>query len=462
MPEKSLNEIPRALREQYEKGVAAFQRQNYDYAITFFSQVLLKEPGFYDCRQALRATQFKKTGGTSSFFKKMIGGVNPMLGKGQLALRKNPLEALQIAEQILNGDPNSNSAHKLMADAALAADLPRTAILSLEIVAKNSPDDADTSLELAEAYSRVGQIDKAEAIYNELAQTRANDPKFSEILKNFHAHKTMAEGGYNNLAGGQGSYRDILKDKQEAVALEQENRQFKDEDVSEKLLREYQERLLAEPGNSRLMRNIAELYTQRGEFDRAIEFYQRITSMEGGNDPSLQKAITSVELKKLDAIMSELNPDSPDYGQQVEELKRQRETFMLEECKKRVDQYPNDLQLRFELGEQYFKAGRIGEAIQEFQKTQSNPHRRVQSLSYLGRCFAARNMFDLAARTLQNALKEKLAFDDEKKELIYSLGAVLEKMGKRDEAIEQFKQIYEVDIGYKDVAAKVDAFYAAG
>ena len=46
------------------------------------------------------------------------------------------------------------------------------------------------------------------------------------------------------------------------------------------------------------------------------------------------------------------------------------------------------------------------------------------------------------------------------KDLIYELGSVLEQMGQRDEAIEQFKLIYERDSGYKDVAAKVDAYYA--
>jgi hypothetical protein len=69
-------------------------------------------------------------------------------------------------------------------------------------------------------------------------------------------------------------------------------------------------------------------------------------------------------------------------------------------------------------------------------------------------------MNDLAARTLQNAIKEKVIFDEEKKDLIYSLGCVLEKMGKKEEAIDQFKLIYETDIGYKDVAAKVDAYYS--
>ena len=69
-------------------------------------------------------------------------------------------------------------------------------------------------------------------------------------------------------------------------------------------------------------------------------------------------------------------------------------------------------------------------------------------------------MNDLAARRLQEALKEKPVFDEEKKDLVYQLGCVLEKMGKKEEAIEQFKQIYELDIGYKDVAAKVDNYYS--
>ena len=105
---------------------------------------------------------------------------------------------------------------------------------------------------------------------------------------------------------------------------------------------------------------------------------------------------------------------------------------------------------------------RVGgtEAIKEFQRAQNNPHRRISAMSHLGQCFAKRGMNDLAARRFQEAIKEKLVFDDEKKDLIYNLGSVLEKMGKAEEAIEQFKLIYEVDISYRDVGAKVDAYYA--
>jgi len=85
----------------------------------------------------------------------------------------------------------------------------------------------------------------------------------------------------------------------------------------------------------------------------------------------------------------------------------------------------------------------------------------MQSISYLAKCFAARGMNELAARKLQEALKEKLSFDDEKKELTYMLGTIFEKMDKKAEAMEQFMAIYEVDIGYKDVEKKVNEHYAS-
>jgi len=108
----------------------------------------------------------------------------------------------------------------------------------------------------------------------------------------------------------------------------------------------------------------------------------------------------------------------------------------------------------------YFQAGKTTEAVGEFQKAQQNPHKRIAAMNYLAQCFALRNMNDSAVRTLQNAIKEKPVFDEEKKELTYNLGCVFEKMGKKAEAIEQFLIIYETDINYRDVGAKVDAHYA--
>jgi tetratricopeptide (TPR) repeat protein len=452
------------LREQYEKGKTAFDRHNYDYAIAIFNQVLEQEPAFYDCREALRASQFKKSGGRGNIFKKMWSGAGaqPLLARGQLALMKEPVDALKIAEQILNSDPNSAAAHKLLGEAAMLADLPKTAILSLEIVVKNSPKDEESKKNLARAYSAAGQGDKAEIIFAEFMRLHPGDLQLDQELKDISAKKTLTEGGYEALSDGSGSYRDILKDKDQAVAMEQEGRQVKTGDLTKKEIARYEAQLAREPKNLKLLRNVAELYEQQKDFDNALEAYQRIIAQEGDTDASLQKVISDTTVKKFNHAIAQLDPQAPGSAEKIKQLEGERDTFLLADCERRAEKYPNDLIIRFELGKLYFETGKISEAIKEFQKAQNNPNKHLQSLSYLGQCFALRGMNDMAARSLQNAIKEKLAFDDEKKEMIYSLGGVLDKMGKKEEAMDQYKQIYEVDSGYKDVAKKVEDYYSGG
>lgn len=461
MPEKTLNEIPRDLRELFQKGATAIQRQNYDYAIAIFQQVLQREPAFLECRQSLRAAQIKKTGGSTGFFKKVLGGASssPLVAKAQMA-KSRPLEAMAIAEQILEGDPQSSAGNRILAESAAAAGLPKTACFAYEILLKSSPRDYDLGMAYGEALAASGQVTKAEAHYVELMRNFPAKGEIAAALKNLSARKTLNEGGYEALSSGTGSYRDILKNKDEAVKLEQEARVVKADDVTGNLLGEYEARLVAEPRNMKLVRNIAELHAQKKDYEKAIEYYERIRSSEMGNDPSLEKAISDTQLKRLDHNIAQLDAANPDHAAQIAQLKSERTTFQLEEVKRRSERYPTDLQIKFELGQLYYAAGKFNEAMAEFQKAQSNPQRRLQAMAYFGQCLAAKGMNDMAARKIQEALKEKPSFDDEKKELLYMLGCVLEKMGKKEEAIEPFKQIYENDMGYKDVSAKVDAYYA--
>ncbi len=311
-----------------------------------------------------------------------------------------------------------------------------------------------------EALSASGQVAKAEFTYTELMRAYPHKGEIAAALKNLSARKTLKEGGYDALAGGTGSYRDILRNKEEAVQLEQQNRSVKTDDVVERLIVDNEARMAIEPRDLKLVRSTAELYVQKKQFDKALEYYERIRASEAGADPSLEKAIAETTLRKYDHALAQLDLAIPEQAAQAEQLGKERAIFQLEDCRKRAERYPTDLQIKFELGQLYFQAGKFNEALAEFQKALANPQRRLQAMAYLGQCFAAKGMNDMAARRLQEALREKPGFDEEKKELIYLLGCVLEKMGKKDEAIELFKQIYEVDIGYKDVAMKVDAYYA--
>jgi tetratricopeptide (TPR) repeat protein len=464
MAEKKLNELPPDLRRLYTKAAEAAQRDNFDYATTLFCQVLEREPALFECRKALREAQARKSAGASSgFFKKMISGAgaSPQIARAKMVLHKNPAEAMAIAEQVLNNDAANSYAHRIIVDAAQALELPQTAVLSLEMLVRQSPKDKNLVMEFANTVAETGgNTDVAERALDDLIRSSPYDPDLQQAQKNLSAHKTLDQGGYNALADGEGSFRDVLKNKEEAVSLEQEQRVQKTEDVAERLIKEYETRLQSEPENLKLLRSLAELYTQKNQFAQALELYGRIKQSDLASDASLDRAIADTTVRQFDYQIAQLNPFEEGNAEKVAALNAEKQNYQLAECKTRAEKYPTDLAIRFELGQMYFNAGKIGEAIAEFQKAQGNPNKRLASMSYLAQCFAKRKMFDLAAKTLQNAIKEKPGFDDEKKDLTYQLGCVLESMGKKEEAIEQFKIIYESDIGYKDVSAKVDAYYA--
>ena len=143
-------------------------------------------------------------------------------------------------------------------------------------------------------------------------------------------------------------------------------------------------------------------------------------------------------------------------------MKRQRAELFLEEARKRVERNPTDLQLRFELGEILVSLGNYKDAISELQRARQNPNVRLRAMNLLGRCYTERKMFDLAANILSAAASELAQMDNIKKEIVYNLGLVYERMSQEEKSIECMKQIYEVDYGYRDVAERVGEFLRRG
>ena len=123
--------------------------------------------------------------------------------------------------------------------------------------------------------------------------------------------------------------------------------------------------------------------------------------------------------------------------------------------------YPGDLDGRYRLAQLLFKSEQTEEAIAEYQQTQKNPKLRVSSLLGMARCFRKRGLIDLAVAQLSTAKSELSGMDDLKKEVIYELGCCYESLEKQEEAITEFKAIYTEDIGFRDVAKKINQHYAS-
>ena len=275
----------------------------------------------------------------------------------------------------------------------------------------------------------------------------------------------MISGGWNRE---ETTYRDLIKDKDLAVALEQQSRVVRSDEMIDNLLVELHAKAEAEPGSVDTARRIAELYEQKEDLENAANWFHYAASLANNSDMALVRKASDLQIRQFDiAIESReefiaANPDAPesaDYAAELVSLKSQRAELALQSARARIEQNPTDLQLRFELGELLVEAEAWQEAIPELQKARQNPNVRMRAMSLLGRCFTARNMLDLAAKTLSDAVSELPVMDSVKKDVIYNLGLVYEKMGNAEKTVECMKQIYEVDYGYRDVASRVESSY---
>ena len=75
----------------------------------------------------------------------------------------------------------------------------------------------------------------------------------------------------------------------------------------------------------------------------------------------------------------------------------------------------------------------------------------------LGRAFARKGITDLAVKQYQEAADSIGSMNSHRKEILYELAQVCEKSGSSEDALVWYKKIYEADIGYRDVAPRIEA-----
>jgi tetratricopeptide (TPR) repeat protein len=457
MAELSLDEAPRKAREHFERGFAAFERGNLDYAMDMFQAALDLAPQLLRARKFLRAASIKKYRTTkSNAVTKAMASIQgaPVMIQVSSQLKKKPLEALKGSEKLLRLDPLNVSFINKSCEAAVAAGLPEVAIMNLEVAKENFPADVKVLEWLGRLYHEAGRFHDARLIAEEILALRPTDPKAIKALKDATALDTMQKGGWSEA----GSYRDIMKDTSEAGLLEKASKAVKTTSDIDVLIQESLEKIQREPQNVNYRRGLAELYARTERFDEALDTLAEAQKVTGaGVDPQLDRLASSIRAKKFDFEIARFS----EAGQaaEAEAHAKAKSAFMLADFEEKVKRYPNDLQFRYDLGVALFEAGKLNEATQQFQLAAKNPQRRVRSLYYLGLCFKAKQLNDLALEQLEKAASELPVMDETKKDVLYELAAVHEAMGQPDKALALYKDIYSVDVAYRDVTQKIENAY---
>lgn len=183
------------LKEFYNKGILAFEKQNYDYAIEIFSQILSSKYGHLEARHFLHLSLQKSIGDNPpSIITNIINYINGFIlsMKAEGLLKKGDIEeGLKTFEKIISSNPSDISILKKIADVFYKADLINHAISNLEEVKSINPKDIETLKKLGELYLKKEDYLNAKSNYESALKINPNDPDAHHSLKNLDALGTI-------------------------------------------------------------------------------------------------------------------------------------------------------------------------------------------------------------------------------------------------------------------------------
>lgn len=188
-----MNELE--LKEFFNKGLLAFEKQNYDYAIDIFTDILSYKYDHLEARHYLHlALQKKYPPCTSNLAKKLLTSANaPILNmKADSLLKKGDTSAaIEVLEKILLSNPCDTSALKKIAEIFLNKNLPQHAINNLEEAKLANPNDITVLKKLGEIYLKKEDYQNAKANYDAILKINPNDIDALRSLKNLDALGTI-------------------------------------------------------------------------------------------------------------------------------------------------------------------------------------------------------------------------------------------------------------------------------
>jgi len=452
------------LMKLYQKADSALETANYGYAISLLQAILAQQPAFLTGRRKLRSAAVRQKDAAKKSLS--LGGDSIKVMKLQGQVKKDPAAAMVAVEkEVLATDPYNPQANLLLYEASAASGLTMTAGFALETLTTGHPDNNKYWHQLGSYYMENEAYEEAAEVYTKIRQRDPADLVAIQNEKNATAQQSMKS---QNWEGG--SFEDLKKDSAEATKLDQAERAGGTKEMKEERIRVLGQEYAADQNNLDVSKELAKLYEELEQWTEALQFYEWAYSLSN-RDPSLERKVAQVTEKKVRAELTELqafideNPDHPDveqYKARIVEMNSAQSEQLIEEARIRVERNPTDPQLRFDYGQHLFNGEKFRDAIKHLQQAKNSPNLRLQTMLMLGKCYEKMNILDIAAQQFSEAAKEVPAMDDLKKDLLYNLGLLYERMGKKEESLESLKQIYAADYDYKDVAERVEGSYSDG
>lgn len=465
-------------RRFFEHAKKAADTRNYDYAIRLYVDGLALWPDAIE--EGMKMLRVVATA-------RRLDGGKPL---GFLASRKYPLGGKDLLRSLKNAlylfgmDPANLGHMEAILEIATKAKCDRMVEWIAPVLADayNSAKKLsagryaascaamDAAAELAMA---VGEGEGARRILEANISTTQTwsrhypeSPEAAKARSNASSKLTIVKGRFDKATG----FQDSLKDGDAQQDLRDQDRMVQTFDRQQQLVARARADWEANPSIAAKLIHLIDLMT-RTEHDEseneAIALLEKQYS--ASDDYAFKQKADEIRMRQLSRYRRKLQAEAKADPQNAEKIQavarhvaKQGETEV-GIYRDRLEHYPTDMKLRFELGQRLFVLKRFDEAIPLFQTAQADGRCRGESRLYLGRCFHEKKFPDQASATLRQALAELDSTSGRLvMELHYWLGRSLEAANNLPEARDVYGHLIQLDYNYRDARSRLERLVGGG
>ena len=450
----------------WKHGNDAVAKQSWDYAIEMYSKAIELAPENLLYRQSLRAAEHKmynnnKTGARMSGLK--LATTRGRIQKNKMTRNWKAVD--QDAENGLKVNPWDAQLNYDMGEACLNLGYPECAQMGFEQAVENDPNNKDYLRQLALLLEERGDYKRAISCWERVKRLDPNDGEARQKITGIGFRDAAERGGFEEAETTQDvrakTAYDFDRPKQnvpEAAA----------EGPGVSLEADLQRAIRKDPANRDNYTKLADYYRREGRLEESVEQYRK--ALEVGGDPNIREIIEDVELEMLKQNLAAAKEsagarsDDETAQKNVAALTLELWQREVEVLSQRVERYPKDMRLKFELGKRLMRGKKYQQAIQLLQQASADSRLETEVLVMLGECFIAEKQKNIALRQFEKAIPQLSLHDqpDLFKKAHYYAGRICEETGKRDDAENHYQEILAVDYSYQDTLKRLERLQGGG
>jgi tetratricopeptide (TPR) repeat protein len=450
----------------WRRGNEALAKENWDYSIEMFTTAVKLDPEALLYRQTKRGAERKKYGDNSAGSKMGVFKLAGSKTKIKNSRRKKDWAAIDlVAEESLSINPWDAGLNADMAEACQNMGYLDAAIFGFKMAIENDKANKLYFTQLGTLLEEKGEFKHARECWEMAFKLDPMDGEARSKVTALMATETRVHGGYEGAEKSSNVRRQSAYDEGRATREERQKAQKggAPDGPGQSQEADLQRSIRKEPENKDNYLRLADFYRRDGKLVEAKEHYIKAYELSG-KDSSIGEQIEDVELEMLREQLVEAKDqfnrdrEDADAKKQVTLISKALIKREIEIFTKRVERYPADMRMKYELAQRFIRLKKWAPAISLLQQSVKDTRISSDALVALGKCFFADGKKELAKRQFVKALPN--LSPDEKpliyKEAHYLLARLYEESKEREKAEDHYSEILAVDYDYRDTLKRLE------